>query len=225
VTKAEQATGKPNGGAQSQPDLLRARFTDLAPAAQIREVALRLFAANGVSDTSIRMVAAAAGVSAGAVMHHYKTKNALEQAVQEHVVGKIRDSIHGVGTGEDLMSALVSRRQAFDELLAAEPYLGEYLRRLLLTGDSGGADMFRIQIGLVREEMGTLVDAGLARQMDDPEVGIVLYWLLVSSRVLIRPLLESTLGLDLSKRADMTRLDKAEIDLLTRPLFPLPPER
>lgn len=222
MTETEQPSEEPNTAATA--GVFRARFTELAPAAQIREVAVRLFAQNGTRETSIRMVAAAAGVSPGAVMHHYKTKAALERAVQEHVTAEIRDAIHGVGTDSDLLDALVSRRKAFDELLRAEPHLSEYLRRQLLGSEQGGADMFRFQVDLVKAEMQTLVAAGLAREMEDPEVGIILYWLLVSSRVLIRPLLEQALKLDLDDPADMGRLDRAEIDLLTRPLFPPPPE-
>jgi AcrR family transcriptional regulator len=223
VTETEHVSEEPNT-AVAPTGVIRARFTELAPSAQIREVAVRLFAQNGAGETSIRMVAAAAGVSPGAVMHHYKTKAALERSVQEYVVAKIRDAIHGVGTDSDLLDALVSRRKAFDDLLRAEPHLAEYLRRQLLGSDTGGADMFRFQIELVKAEMQTLVAAGFARDMDDPEIGIILYWLLVSSRVLIRPLLEQTLNLDLDEPADMSRLDRAEIDLLTRPLFPPRPD-
>ena len=44
---------------------------DLAPRARIREAALRLYAEHGTQATSIRMVAEEAGMSAGAVMHHF----------------------------------------------------------------------------------------------------------------------------------------------------------
>ena len=54
---------------------------DLAPRARIREAALRLYAERGLRATSIRMVAEEAGLSAGAVMHHFKTKDELAEAV------------------------------------------------------------------------------------------------------------------------------------------------
>ena len=50
---------------------------DLAPRARIREAALRLYAKHGTQATSIRMVAEEAGMSAGAVMHHFKSKDEL----------------------------------------------------------------------------------------------------------------------------------------------------
>lgn len=221
MARPDPTTEPHETGAPAVPaGLVRAHFDDLGPAAQIREIALRLFAENGIATTSMRMVAAAAGVSPGAVVHHYKTKPDLEKAVQASVVAQIRDAIHGVGADQDLIGALTSRRQAFDELIRAEPHLAAYLRHLMASADTGSVEVFRMQIDLVRDELGTLVTAGLARPFDDPELGVVLYWLLVSSRILIRPLIEAALGLDLSKPEDMRRLDRAEIDLLTRPLFP-----
>ena len=70
---------------------------DLAPRARIREAALRLYAEHGLQATSIRMVAEEAGLSAGAVMHHFKTKDELAEAVQHAVVAKIREVVSGVG--------------------------------------------------------------------------------------------------------------------------------
>jgi len=49
---------------------VRVPVSDLNAAARIRNAALEGFAANGVAATSIRDVAAAAGVSPGLVQHH-----------------------------------------------------------------------------------------------------------------------------------------------------------
>ncbi|MGB9222089.1 TetR/AcrR family transcriptional regulator [Mycobacterium sp.] len=53
---------------------------------RIREAALKLSAVRGAQATSIRMVAAAAGVSIGLVQHHFGTKAGLFQAVDEYVI-------------------------------------------------------------------------------------------------------------------------------------------
>ena len=60
-----------------------------------RESATRLwrgFARDGVKATSIRDVAAAAGVSPGLVQHHFATKAALREAVDERVLAIATES-------------------------------------------------------------------------------------------------------------------------------------
>jgi AcrR family transcriptional regulator len=195
-------------------------FADLSTRAKIREVALRLFVDGGIRATSIRAVAAAAGVSPSLVVHHFQTKDGLESAVHQDVIARIRNAVQGTPTAEPIASALLGRKKAFATLLQDQPYLADYLFRVLSEGNDASIDFFRQSLETVRSEMTAMVDAGLARQFDDPEVGIALYWVLVNARFLLRPHLEAVLGLDLSKPEDLDRLDRAEIDLCTRPLFP-----
>src|SRR5258708_6306542 len=60
--------------------------SDLTPQARIRNAALEGFASRGVASTSIRDVAAAAGVSPGLVQHHFGTKAGLQDTVNEYVI-------------------------------------------------------------------------------------------------------------------------------------------
>ncbi|MGH2831967.1 MAG: TetR/AcrR family transcriptional regulator, partial [Solirubrobacteraceae bacterium] len=61
-------------------------MSDLTAQARIRNAALAGFARDGVAATSIRDVAKAAGVSPGLVQHHFSSKAALVQAVNDHVI-------------------------------------------------------------------------------------------------------------------------------------------
>ncbi len=56
---------------------------------QLIEVATRLFAERGYEDTSIEAVLAAAGVSRGALYHHFAGKDSLFEAVVESVGERI----------------------------------------------------------------------------------------------------------------------------------------
>ena len=107
---------------------------DLAPRARIREAALRLYAEHGTQGTSIRMVAEEANMSAGAVMHHFKTKDELAEAVQHAVVAKIREVVSVVGLDQPPPVAARARRQAFDQLIADNPFIAGYIRRATLEG-------------------------------------------------------------------------------------------
>ncbi len=192
---------------------------DLAPRARIREAALRLYAEHGTQATSIRMVADEAGLSAGAVMHHFKSKDELAEAVQHAVVAKIREVVSGVGLDQPPAAAARDRRQAFDQLIADNPNLAGYLRRVMLEGGPTGAALFAEAFELVRSEMEAQVEAKIARPLPDPEVGLVLYRAINLAHIVFGPLIEQTLGLSLSDPAVLERFRNAAVDLLTHPVF------
>ena len=82
---------------------------DRTTAARIRDAAIAQFAANGVAATSVRSIAATAGVSAGSVIHHFGSKENLRNACDEHVAAMIRDLKGGAmaaGGGFDIAAAL-----------------------------------------------------------------------------------------------------------------------
>jgi AcrR family transcriptional regulator len=192
---------------------------DLAPRARIREAALRLYAEHGLRATSIRMVAEEAGMSPGAVMHHFKTKDELAEAVQHAVIAKIRQVVSEVGHGEPPPVATRARRQAFDQLVSENPAIAGYLRRVILDGGPAGAALFTEGFELVRSEMLALVDAGVARPLPDPDVGLVLYRAVHLAHIVFGPLVEQMLGLSLSDPVVLSRFRDAAVDLLTRPVF------
>ena len=78
-------------------------------------------------------------MSAGAVMHHFKTKDELAEAVQHAVVAKIREVVSGVGLDQPPPVAARARRQAFDQLIEDNPLIAGYIRRATLEGGPAGA--------------------------------------------------------------------------------------
>jgi AcrR family transcriptional regulator len=202
-----------------RPERIGVDFRDLSTSAQLREITLRLFAEHGIQTTSIRMVATAAGVSPGAVLHHYPSKKALEAAVREDVLRRVFDAVHVVSPTQPPLDAVVNRLKAYSALLQSQPYLADYIRRVYAEGGDESVEFFRMMLEAVRTELSARVAAGNAREFDDPEVGLALYCHLVSAPVLIRPQLEAIIGLDLNDPKDIERLNRAQTDLLTRPLF------
>ena len=61
------------------------RSEDLTAQARIRNAAVELFARDGFEKTNLRAIAAAAGVSAGLVIHHFGSKDELIGAGALHV--------------------------------------------------------------------------------------------------------------------------------------------
>ena len=108
---------------------------DRTSAARIRDAAITEFAANGVDGTSIRAIAATAGVSAGLVIHHFGSKDELRAACDEYVAGIIRD----------VKGAAMASGGAFD-VTAAFRTVGDipaakYLARTLVDGSPHVAEL------------------------------------------------------------------------------------
>jgi AcrR family transcriptional regulator len=112
-------------------------FEDLTAQARIRQAALTQFAEHGFERTTIRGIAAAAGVSLGLVRHHFGSKQALRDAIDAHVLQEIRrlsDEIMENGERGNLGPSAISRQ-------AIRPFQG-YLVRALMDGSPTIASLF-----------------------------------------------------------------------------------
>lgn len=100
---------------------------DRTAKARIRDVAIGIFAEQGMAATTVRKVASAAGVSPGLVMHHFGSMEGLRMACDEHIIAVIRD----------LKSGAMAAGAAFDPLAALRsqqsgPPFAKYLARTLV---------------------------------------------------------------------------------------------
>ncbi|MFD0661596.1 TetR/AcrR family transcriptional regulator [Thermocatellispora tengchongensis] len=73
---------RPQGAEDRPPEDLTAR-------ARIRDAALDQFARRGVKSATLKDIAEAAGVSVGLVQHHFRSKDALREACDEHVMASL----------------------------------------------------------------------------------------------------------------------------------------
>ena len=90
---------------------------------QLIEVATGLFAERGYEETSIEAVLAAAGVSRGALYHHFAGKDALFEAVLEAVENGVNARLRAEITGApDAVSAVESAALAWIEM-AGDPVI------------------------------------------------------------------------------------------------------
>lgn len=109
--------------------------------ARIRAAALRLFAAQGTAATSLRTVAAAAGVSVGLVQHHFGTKAGLIGAVDDYVVRMVAATMtRPLPEPPGDTVAEVGRRVT--ALIAEHPDAVDYLVRALVDAQPVGTMLF-----------------------------------------------------------------------------------
>ncbi|MDA3643946.1 helix-turn-helix domain containing protein [Saccharopolyspora indica] len=110
------------------------RAEDLTARARIRDTAMRMFADRGADGTSMRAVAAEAGVSIGLVQHHFGSKAGLRKACDDFAIGSMLDEARAAASSGDPFTTPMNRE--VDELVL------RYLGRALIDGSTTAAELF-----------------------------------------------------------------------------------
>jgi AcrR family transcriptional regulator len=185
---------------------------------RIRTAALKTFAMHGTSATTLRSVAAAAGVSVGLVQHHFANKAGLIKAVDDHALGVMIAIIAPPMSGPpaDSLNEMGSR---VNKLVAEHTDVVDYVGRALVDGSPLGAIIFD-----------TLVGSGTARWHERGERGetrpdIDLTWAVINSLVLalgtliLRAHVDRHLPEPLTTPAQLQRWNSSVNSLLREGLF------
>jgi len=196
---------------------MRVADADLTAVARIRNAALERFARDGVAGTTIRDVAKTAGVSAGLVQHHYKTKADLEQAVNEYVLRVAVEASEGVeeataeATTEELFLTMGERIMEFvrDHRSAML-----YVIRAAANGEKAGLDIFDAFLALVNQHVERLAEKGTLRDdVDRLWLGLQVV-ILDLGTVLLEPAIDRHLPAPLLEPEQLDRWRKACTELL-----------
>ncbi|MFA9444130.1 TetR/AcrR family transcriptional regulator [Egicoccus sp. AB-alg6-2] len=139
------------------------RDTDRTARARVRDAAIACFADQGVAATSVRTIAAAAGVSPALVIHHFGSKDDLRIACDQHVASLVREQ----------KSAAMAQGPGMDPLAALRTYgdgppLLAYLARTLVDGSPHVAELVDDLIADAVDYMQQGVEAGVLTPTDDP---------------------------------------------------------
>jgi len=188
---------------------------------RIRDAALKSFATQGSSGTSLRAVAAAAGVSLGLVQHHFATKAGLIKAVDDHVLAMVITHITKPvpDTTSDSVAEIGDRVTG---MILELPDIVDYVGRALVDGRPVGYMIFD-----------ALLNSGTARWNQRGERGetrpdLDLTWAAVNSLVLalgtfiLRGHIERNLPEPLTNPAQLQRWHASVTMLLREGLFQRP---
>ncbi|KRE39003.1 hypothetical protein ASG73_01145 [Janibacter sp. Soil728] len=110
---------------------------------RIRSAALALFAERGVAATSLREVARSAGVAPGLVGHYFGSKDGLQEAVEDWVVGLFSETLGAVPLEGTVTEVVAARDSAVNGMFARNPHAVDYLRRVVVTPGAGDARLVR----------------------------------------------------------------------------------
>lgn len=188
---------------------------------RIRDAALKSFATQGSSGTSLRAVAAAAGVSLGLVQHHFATKAGLIKAVDDYVLAMVITHITKPvpDTTSDSVAEIGDRVTG---MILELPDIVDYVGRALVDGRPVGYMIFD-----------ALLNSGTARWNQRGERGetrpdLDLTWAAVNSLVLalgtfiLRGHIERNLPEPLTNPAQLQRWHASVTMLLREGLFQRP---
>lgn len=141
--------------------------SDLTGYARIRNAAIECFAARGVAATSIRDVAAAAGVSPGLVQHHFGTKAGLQDAVNEHVTAVAAAFAENLGRQSADGQPWTGLGDVTTAWVRDNAVVLRYIARALVERDPRAATLFEFLVGIARTHwLGRLDDETLRPEAD-----------------------------------------------------------
>jgi TetR/AcrR family transcriptional regulator len=168
----------------------RRRRTPAPGARRIESAARRLFAAHGFAGTSMADIAAAAGVSKATVFHHYRSKQALYEAlVGEAMTGFREQLVPLLDPVHDLRGSLQEFAAAHVARLAGMQATTRLIAREMLSGSSAAGSLFLE--GEMGRNFALLVDAlrrgqsrGTVRTDVDP--GLAVFLLLAANWFLVQ---------------------------------------
>ncbi|GAA1232545.1 TetR family transcriptional regulator [Microbacterium phyllosphaerae] len=193
---------------------MRSAPDDLTARARIRDAAIGAFARDGFDATSMRTIAAQAGVSAALIVHHFGDKNALRTECDEHVVSVFIDEEH------DLIEAPTGDRirAALQDLDRYGTYV-DYLSRMLVDGSPAADRLFDSFLGSTRSMLAEQSEAGMLEPLSDPEMTTLLVTLIGLGPVVMRSQIARALGTDQLSPAGLLRLTLPTLELLTHGIY------
>lgn len=185
--------------------------SDLTAQARIRNAAVELFARDGFAKTNVRAIAAAAGVSAALVIHHFGSKDGLRTVCDEHVLEVLLRRSRSAGQPDLLREYLADP----DGYLVQVQYMTRAMAE-----DAPAAQAFVDRIVAESEAIHRDgVAAGTMRESSDPRALAVVNVLISLGTLTMPPALARTLGDEKFGPDTLRRLAKPTLELYTHGLY------
>lgn len=181
-----------------------------SPADRILAVALESFARDGASATTIRGVAAEAGVSPGLVQHYFSSKAALRAAVDAHVTAIAREALTVRPVQGDAVEDIAERLTA----LVADHFVAlRYVARGVAERDEAALAVFDTITNLCREQLADFAGRGLLRDDLDLDWAALHTVLINLATVMLEPGVSRQLGRPFLNTRQIARWKRATTEL------------
>jgi AcrR family transcriptional regulator len=186
---------------------------------RICEVALLGFAESGVEATSIRDVAAAAGVSAGLVQHHFASKDELRAAVNQYVVERAAETFAELPVAESPAEVLRELGDRVTGLAHEHPEAMLYVARLSADEDPAALAIFDAFLDIAKQQWNQLAETGALRADLDIEWAAMQVIVLVLGSALFEGALNRHLPAPWRSPDQLERWNKANAELFRRGFY------
>ncbi len=196
---------------------MRTASDDLTASARIRGAAMQLFAERGFGATTIRDVAAEAGVSSSLVVHHFKTKAQLKAATDARLITVLTEMLAELPVGE--AADFAETAGSMTKMLLEEPDLMAYLRRMLVDGGEPAADLFTGLVDATVAELAAQEAAGAVLPSADARTRAVFLIVNDLGALILRDLVERAIGVDPLSPAGMRQWGAVVLEVYTRGVY------
>ncbi|MFB9957254.1 TetR family transcriptional regulator [Agromyces bracchium] len=190
------------------------RPEDATTAARIRDAAIARFGAHGYAGTSLREVAADAGVSAALVIHHFGSKEGLRRACDDWLVHELMGEKDRLGD----TSVAATIREWLDDPARFRTSIAYFAA--MLSDESPGADRL---FDLLLAETSAMLERGVAdgsmNDSSDPDLRAVLITAYGLAPLLLRGQLARVLGAPLDSPAVVRRMTLPTLEFYTQGLY------
>ena len=184
-------------------------------AERILQAAIALFGENGVNGTSLKAIAARAGVSPALILHHYGSKEGLRTACDQWVATSLRT----------LKSEAIAEGRNLDPLAVASSFeahrpMMRYLARTLTDGSPHVNELVDELVADAEAYSAEAERAGLMRPSADPHARTALLMAWSLGGLVLHEHLERLIGVDLlGSRGYPTRYVRAVMEIYSHGLF------
>jgi AcrR family transcriptional regulator len=183
---------------------------DLTTRARIRDAALARFPREGFAATTMRAIAAEAGVSPGLVVHHFGSKDGLREACDRYVVEKFRETKLAAMEDENIANPGF----ASTAYLMAEPLL-RYFSWALVRGHSAADDLFD---EMVREGLAitrVAIEKGMVKDSPDLATRTTVHMAMMFGMTAFHSHVERNTGLDPLTAEGIARLTPSLLEIFS----------
>lgn len=168
------------------------RVDDRTAKARIRDAAISSIAEHGISGTTARRVAGAAGVSPGLVIHHFGSMEGLRSACDQYVANTIRGFKERAMSGGPTLDVLAALRDAPNG-----PLMG-YLAQVLADDSLAVANLVDDLVDDAEGYIQQGVESGMLQPSRDPRGRAVVLTLWSLGALALHQHLKRLLGVDLT---------------------------
>jgi len=178
--------------------------SDLVAPVRIRDAALVRFGTDGYAATSVRTIAADAGVSPALILHHFGSKEGLREDCDSYVFGFFRRMAQHAGHAEPTANAFTEEAMA----------MLRYLMRQASEDSPRGNALIADIIELTKETLAAQTASGTIRPSADPDMRAALLVMLRLGPLLFSGAMQQATGADVLTPEGLQRMYRTILEIL-----------